>query len=255
MDDVFATRLKALRLSHRLKLKDIGEAVGYDMTTIGNLENAKTAPSLTMIMSLAKFFDVSLDYLLGRQEKEMNPSVNRNNPNENIVPMKISNKVETEPRIGSKIELDIFAPRLKDLRLARRMTQRNVGEAVGFDMKTIGNLEKAHRPPSLGLILALADFFDVSVDYLVGWSNYKAGTDDGNDETTNPSSSPSAERKKLIGLIDGLREEEIDKVLSYISFIRYDRRREDKKLQCSRERTETTTNENSRIKNFGNLPE
>ena len=229
MDDVFATRLKALRLSHRLKLKDVGDAVGYNITTIGNLENRKKSPSLVMVMSLAKFFDVSIDYLLGRPGGKMNEHFDGNDLNKNVLPIKIIDKKETKPREESKIELGIFAPRLRDLRLARNLTLRSVGDAVGFNMKTIANLEKAHQPPSLGVIMALADFFGVSVDYLTGWSNYKSEANDRGDETSGPSTSQSPERKKLIGLIDGLREENIDRALSYISFLRYRQRLEDKK--------------------------
>ena len=228
MDDVFATRLKALRLSHRLKLKDVGDAVGCSFKTIGNLENAKKAPSLTMAMSLARFFDVSLEYFLGRADGKINMPLDCINQKSDIFDNQISNKDENEQRVKSEIELKKFSPRLRDLRLARRMTQRNVGEAVGYDMKTINNVERAHQSPSIGLIVALADFFNVSADYLVGWSNYKADADDRSDETAGTNPSQSAERKKLIGLIENMREENIDKAMSYISYLENDPRRADK---------------------------
>ncbi|MCL2010454.1 MAG: helix-turn-helix domain-containing protein [Synergistaceae bacterium] len=126
---------------------------------------------------------------------------------------------------------DVFASRLRELRLAKRLILRNVGDAVGCHMKTIGNLENANKTPSLGVILALADFFGVSVDYLVGWTDCKADANDSGDETDSPSSSTGTERKKLVELFEDLRGEDIDKVLDYIDFLRYGQQRGNRKEQ------------------------
>ncbi len=65
---VFAKRLKALRTANDLTLQQLGDAIQSTKATIGNLENSNKQPSLSMVVALADFFDVSLDYLVGRSD-------------------------------------------------------------------------------------------------------------------------------------------------------------------------------------------
>ena len=69
------------------------------------------------------------------------------------------------------MQSEIFAKRLKELRLAQNLTLQNVGDAVGSTRHTIGNLENGRRPPSLDMVIRLATYFGVSLDYLVGLSD------------------------------------------------------------------------------------
>lgn len=64
-----------------------------------------------------------------------------------------------------------FSERLKELRMSRNLTQKQVYEAV--DMSAIGyqRYEYGDREPAYQKLLALADYFDVSLDYLVGRSD------------------------------------------------------------------------------------
>lgn len=58
--------------------------------------------------------------------------------------------------------------RLRELRLKRGMTQTQVGDLIGVSCVTIGRYEAGEREPSNAKIAALADYFGVSVDYLMG---------------------------------------------------------------------------------------
>ena len=64
-----------------------------------------------------------------------------------------------------------FDKRLKELRLARNLTQKQVYESI--DMSAIGyqRYEYGDREPAYKNLIALADFFDVSLDFLVGRSD------------------------------------------------------------------------------------
>ena len=66
---------------------------------------------------------------------------------------------------------DIFSKRLRELRIERNLTLQSVGDAVQSTRHTIGNLEYGRKPPSLDMVIALADYFNVSIDYLVGRSD------------------------------------------------------------------------------------
>jgi len=228
LDDVFATRLKELRLCRHLTLKNVGDAVNCSMKTISNLENNRKLPSLILAMSLAHFFEVSLDYFFGRSDIKTNAFYYSKIQENYITYKKTTSKSENTPRVALEMTTGIFAARIKALRLARRLTQQNVSDEVGWHMKTISNLEKKHSVPSLGVVLAFADFFTVSVDYLVGWTDYNPDMVDHDESTSNPGSSPGEGRKELIELVKNLHGDNIDKALSYIAFLRYDQQRKDK---------------------------
>lgn len=70
----FTTRLKQLRKSKGITLEQLGEYVGATKATIGNFENGNKKPSLDLLIKLADYFDVSIDYLVGRTD---NPNINR----------------------------------------------------------------------------------------------------------------------------------------------------------------------------------
>ena len=65
----FATRLYELRVLRRLTQKEVGEAVGLTAKSICTIENGTTKTTIDKLILLAKFFDVSTDYLLGLKDE------------------------------------------------------------------------------------------------------------------------------------------------------------------------------------------
>lgn len=63
-----------------------------------------------------------------------------------------------------------FADRLREIRAARNLTQKDVYTAIGVSPIVYQRYEYGHSP-AYEKLLALADFFDVSLDYLVGRSD------------------------------------------------------------------------------------
>lgn len=64
-----------------------------------------------------------------------------------------------------------FSDRLKKIRLERGLTQKQVYDAVGMSAIGYQRYEYGDREPAYQKLLALADYFDVSLDYLVGRSD------------------------------------------------------------------------------------
>jgi transcriptional regulator with XRE-family HTH domain len=62
----------------------------------------------------------------------------------------------------------MFAQRLKTIRTERNVNQKQLAEAMGVTQGTIGNWETAKRAPDLVMVGQLAEFFAVSVDFLLG---------------------------------------------------------------------------------------
>ncbi len=64
-----------------------------------------------------------------------------------------------------------FSSRLKELRKGKGINQTTLGLVIGVTLKQIQRYERDECEPTLSKLLALADFFDVSLDYLVGRSD------------------------------------------------------------------------------------
>lgn len=61
-----------------------------------------------------------------------------------------------------------FGAHLKELRKSRGITQKQLAIAISASERGIQQYELGERKPSYEMLLALADYFDVSLDYLVG---------------------------------------------------------------------------------------
>lgn len=66
---------------------------------------------------------------------------------------------------------DIFGSRILLLRSELGLSQEQLGNAIAVTKATISRIESADRAPSADVLIALADYFDVSLDYLVGRSD------------------------------------------------------------------------------------
>ena len=62
--------------------------------------------------------------------------------------------------------------RIKDLREDADMRQIDLANAVGIDQRTISNYETGKTYPDSFALIKLADYFNVSIDYLVGRTDY-----------------------------------------------------------------------------------
>ena len=61
--------------------------------------------------------------------------------------------------------------KLKELRVKKRLSQEELGKILGVSGQTILNWENCIHSPNVDQLIKLADFFDVSIDYLVGLKN------------------------------------------------------------------------------------
>lgn len=63
--------------------------------------------------------------------------------------------------------------RLKELREQQRLSQRAVALKFNLSQSTISAYEIGDRTPDLETLIAIASFFNVSLDYFVGLSNLR----------------------------------------------------------------------------------
>ena len=62
----------------------------------------------------------------------------------------------------------IFAERLKELRKEQGLTGEQLAKAIGVSKMAISFWERGERIPNMLALVALANFFGVTVDYLCG---------------------------------------------------------------------------------------
>jgi transcriptional regulator with XRE-family HTH domain len=67
---MFAKRLKKLRLKNKLTQKELAIKLNMTENSIGNYEKGIREPEQSILVELAKIFDVTTDYLLGRVDFE-----------------------------------------------------------------------------------------------------------------------------------------------------------------------------------------
>jgi transcriptional regulator with XRE-family HTH domain len=63
---------------------------------------------------------------------------------------------------------EIFRERLRLLRIERGISQKKIAEGVGITEVGYRNYEAGRRKPTFAVFPAIADFFNVSTDYLLG---------------------------------------------------------------------------------------
>ncbi|WP_324825125.1 helix-turn-helix transcriptional regulator [Sinanaerobacter sp. ZZT-01] len=73
-DNNLSQRLKMLRSSHNLTQVQLGELVGLSKQAINGIEHGRRNTTSDKLILFADYFDVSVDYLLGRTD---NPEVNK----------------------------------------------------------------------------------------------------------------------------------------------------------------------------------
>lgn len=92
-----------------------------------------------------------------------------------------------------------FATTLRSLLEENNVTQKTVATKIGLAQNTLSSYVNGKRQPDLTILCSLASYFDVSTDYLLGYS--KSANDLNNDQ------------KQLLSLTHGMSPEHIQKLI------------------------------------------
>lgn len=66
-------RIKELRQSKKLRQSDLAVELQVSQATLSNWESGRYEPDFDALKKMSDFFQVSVDYLLGRDEKKLAP--------------------------------------------------------------------------------------------------------------------------------------------------------------------------------------
>lgn len=67
--------------------------------------------------------------------------------------------------------IQIFAKNLKELRLQKNLTQKELAKELGTTQRRVSYLEMGRSEPDVQTLCLIADFFDVTTDELLGRDN------------------------------------------------------------------------------------
>lgn len=68
-----------------------------------------------------------------------------------------------------------FSNRLKELREKRELLSKDLAKIICVEPATITNWEKGNRFPKDDILIKIADYFDCSLDYLLGRTDNQSG--------------------------------------------------------------------------------
>jgi transcriptional regulator with XRE-family HTH domain len=89
----------------------------------------------------------------------------------------------------------VLSNNLKKLREVKKLTQKNLSEMLGVGISTVSGWESGYRHPDVEILVKIADLFDVSVDSLLGRTDFSVKVD------------IESERIKYLSDVEKLRDE------------------------------------------------
>lgn len=67
--------------------------------------------------------------------------------------------------------INLFSEQVRNLRLAQNISQLELGQAIGISKQTVNDIERGRSNTTLERAISIANFFNVSLDYLTGRCN------------------------------------------------------------------------------------
>ena len=142
----FKNRLNYLLDSEDLDIPSFCAQANISQSPIRNASNFGIIPSVLVLIKIADFFNLSFEYLICKTEE--------NNFIESL----------THPTFFERYEL---------LKTERKLTHSKIASFMPFGRNVISEWKRNNTIPSLDNLTALAEFFNVCVDFLLGRTDYR----------------------------------------------------------------------------------
>ena len=144
ISNVFQNRITELVEDCEVKKSELPNLIGVDYRSLSNALNYGIIPTPRILIRIADYFNVSIKYLLGTSNDEYFSK--------------------------SKVKSD-FKTRFDFLCKENNITFYKVSKDLHFDQSYITRWFNKNYLPSLELLDLISDYFEVSVDYLLGRSD------------------------------------------------------------------------------------
>jgi len=140
------TRLKELRKNKNMKQEEIGKIIGLTQRGYSHYENDRDIPS-DVLISLAKFYDTSVDYILYFTDQ--------------VKPYDRNKYINSSNNVKNGIN------KLKDLREDKDLHQKDIGNVIGKARSSYSYYENG-GDISTDVLIKLAIYYNTSIDYILG---------------------------------------------------------------------------------------
>ena len=141
----FQKRINELVSETDLKNADLAKAGNFDYRALSNALVYGITPTTSTLIKMADYFNVSMEYLLGRTEK--NDYIESSN--------------------------ESFQFRFEKLCEEKGVTHYKVSQDCFFDKSNISRWLSKGYLPTLEILDMITKYFNVSIDYILGRSDFR----------------------------------------------------------------------------------
>ena len=193
----FGKRIKELRNKNNLTQLDLSNILGISQATMAQYEAGARRIPLGLIQALSDYFNLSFDELIGyRTKKSQNDYINNDNK--------------------------ILGSNIKNLRNNKKISLEELSTELDISIDNLGNYENGSKNIPITELLKFANFFEVSVDQLVGFrigDNRKLAV-----VTTDETLQKRYKHwQNAIGYDTNFTDDEIDDLINYAKYIIFKR--------------------------------
>lgn len=149
MEAKFTSNIKKIRKDFNVSQTQLAKEIGFSHGIISLWESGLRIPSADAIIILSRYFQVSADYILKVTD-------------DNTMLHRVDDFV---------IDVTIFNKRLKELRTSKNLSQDQLAKRTGLTKTSINHWENGKCQPNANATVALARYFEVTTDYLLGESD------------------------------------------------------------------------------------
>lgn len=142
-------RIKQLRTAHKLSQEEFGKQFGIVKSTVSLYENGKSTPDDETKKKICEHYGVSMDWLYGLASHQ---------------------HMDIDQNKFFMFDFE-FTERFEHLCKEKHISEYALAQKLGFSEGDIDSLK--HGYPDLQTLIALADYFHVSIDYLIGRTSIK----------------------------------------------------------------------------------
>ena len=154
---MFSKILTKLMREHRISQSELASNLNTHRQNVYQWVSGKTIPRNDMLLRIADFFKISVDYLLGKE----NQRLTKDESNQ-IVDVKQTVIIkQTKGFLHNKKLKDIFSENLKYYRKQAGLTQDDFAKSVKTDPVYISYIENGKRFPSIEYIEKMAEVLKI----------------------------------------------------------------------------------------------